>query len=475
MRKPTIGLEVHVQLKTRSKMFCSCPVEFKAEPNTHVCPVCLGLPGALPVLNRQAVEFTIAVALALHCEIQPFSQFHRKNYFYPDLPKGYQISQYDLPFSRNGYLMIETGAGEKKIGIQRVHMEEDTAKMIHGESISRTLGLGYSLVDFNRSGVPLLEIVSNPDISSPQEASLYLMELRSILRTLGVSSANMEEGALRCDVNISLDGGTRTEIKNLNSFHSIRKALEYEAKRQEEVLDRGEKMIQETRHYDERTGVTISMRAKEEAEDYRYFPEPDLVPLKVHPAWIEKVKSRMPELPEEKCQRYKSLGLFPAEAATIANNPELAAFFDSCLSLKAPGKEVANWLLSEVLKFLNSRNLSIADVPLTPEKLVEFLNLMKEGTISSKIGKTLIEEMLATGEEAGAIIVRKGLAQISDPELIKKWAQEVLAQNPEQVKEYQQGKEQVFGFFVGKIMKLSGGKANPKVLNRILRELLSSS
>ncbi|MDI6869187.1 MAG: Asp-tRNA(Asn)/Glu-tRNA(Gln) amidotransferase subunit GatB [Coprothermobacterota bacterium] len=470
MLKPTIGLEVHVQLKTRSKMFCSCPVEFKAEPNTLVCPVCLGLPGSLPVLNRQAVEYTIAVALALHCEIQPFSQFHRKNYFYPDLPKGYQISQYDLPFSRNGYLIIETEEGEKRIGIQRVHMEEDTAKMIHGESISRTSG--YSLIDFNRSGVPLLEIVSRPDISSPQEATLYLMELRSILRTLGVSTANMEEGALRCDVNISLERGTRTEIKNLNSFHSVRKALEYEIKRQEEVLKEKGQVIQETRHYDERAGVTLSMRTKEEAEDYRYFPEPDLVPLKIDPSWIEEVRSRMPELPEDKRKRYKELGLFPQEAATIANNPELANFFDSCLSLGAPGKEVANWLLSEVMKYLNARNLSIIEVPLSPEGLVEFLTVLKEGTISSKIGKMVIEEMLQTGDGAREIIERKGLAQISDPVLIKKWAEEVIKENPDQVSQYRQGKEQLFGFFVGKVMKLSGGKANPEILNRILKELL---
>jgi aspartyl-tRNA(Asn)/glutamyl-tRNA(Gln) amidotransferase subunit B len=468
--KPTIGLEVHVQLKTKSKMFCSCPVEFKAEPNSLVCPVCLGLPGSLPVLNRQAVEFTIAVALALHCQIQPFSQFHRKNYFYPDLPKGYQISQYDLPFSTDGYLLIETEEGEKKIGIQRVHMEEDTAKMIHGVSISRTSG--YSLIDFNRSGVPLLEIVSRPDISTPQEATSYLSELRSILRTLGVSTANMEEGALRCDVNISLAGGTRTEIKNLNSFHSVRKALEYEIKRQEEILRGGGEVVQETRHYDERTGVTIPMRTKEEAEDYRYFPEPDLVPLKIEQTWIEEVKKRMPELPEEKRRRYRELGLFPAEAATLANNPELADFFDDCLSLGAPGKEVANLLLSEVLKFLNSRNLAITEVPLYPKNLVELVKILGKGEISSKIGKVVLEEMLQSGESPGEIIHKKGLSQISDSDQIRKWVEEVLRENPEQVNQYRQGKEQVFGFFVGKVMKLSGGRANPEILNNILKELL---
>lgn len=470
MYKPTIGLEVHVQLKTRSKMFCSCPVEFKAEPNTLVCPVCLGLPGSLPVLNRKAVEFTIAVALALHCEIQPFSQFHRKNYFYPDLPKGYQISQYDFPFSTNGYLTIETEEGEKRIGIQRVHMEEDTAKMIHGVSISRTTG--YSLIDFNRSGVPLLEIVSRPDISTPQEATFYLTELRSILRTLGVSTANMEEGALRCDVNISLERGTRTEIKNLNSFHSVRKALEFEIKRQEKILKEGGEVIQETKHYDERAGVTIPMRTKEEAEDYRYFPEPDLVPLKIERAWIEEIKRRMPELPEEKRKRYKDLGLFPGEAATIANNPELANFFDDCLSLGAPGKEVSNLLLSEVLKFLNARNLAITDVPISPKNLVELVNILEKGEISSKIGKVVLEEMLQSGENPREIIDKKGLSQILDPIQIKKWSEEVIRENPEQVDQYRQGKEQVFGFFVGKVMKLSGGKANPEVLNKILKELL---
>ena len=470
MRSPTIGLEVHVQLNTASKMFCGCSVEFGAGPNSRVCPVCLALPGALPVLNRQAVESAFAVALALHCQIQPFSQFHRKNYFYPDLPKGYQISQYDVPFSRNGYLMVETEQSNWRIGIIRVHMEEDTAKMMHGRSI--TEHAVTSLVDFNRSGVPLLEIVSAPDITSAEEASAYLTELRAILRTLGISSGNMEEGALRCDVNISLDAGTRAEIKNINSFRSVRKALEYEIERQNALLDRGEPVVQETRHFKESSGITVSGRTKEEAEDYRYFPEPDLVPLEITPEWIDTVRQRLPELPEERRRRLHEMGLFPAEAATIANAPELARFFDLTLLLFPHGKEIANWLLSEVSKTLNARNCTIDEIPLRPEGLAELLQLVHQGTISSKIGKTVIAEMLATGKSAGEVVHEKALGQILDPETIRGWVQETLAQNLKEQETYRLGKDALFGFFVGQAMKRSGGKANPELLNRIVKEEL---
>jgi len=526
VRSPTIGLEVHVQLNTASKMFCSCPVEFGAGPNSRVCPVCLALPGALPVLNRQAVESAFTVALALHCQIQSFSQFHRKNYFYPDLPKGYQISQYDVPFSRNGYLMVETEQSNRRIGIIRVHMEEDTAKMLHGRSI--TEHATTSLVDFNRSGVPLLEIVSAPDITSAEEASAYLTELRAILRTLGISSGNMEEGALRCDVNISLDAGTRAEVKNINSFRSVRKALEYEIERQNALLDQGEPVVQETRHFKESSGITVSGRTKEEAEDYRYFPEPDLVPLEITPQWIDAVHQRLPELPEERRRRLGEMGLFPAEAATIANAPELARFFDKCLLVvrtdnyvivsrtginpdsaitvspfTANAKEIANWLLSDILKYLNESDLTIDQTKLTPIGLVAMIQQNKDGRISKTKAKELVtaalqgkvmqvgekgiltnfpldqdkfdeflEHKTATVTATIAAIGSMGLTQISDPETIRGWVQEVLAQNPKEQDAYRLGKDTLFGFFVGQAMKRSGGKANPELLNRIVREEL---
>jgi aspartyl-tRNA(Asn)/glutamyl-tRNA(Gln) amidotransferase subunit B len=349
-------------------------------------------------------------------------------------------------------------------------MEEDTAKMMHGRSI--TEHATTSLVDFNRSGVPLLEIVSAPDITSAEEASAYLTELRAILRTLGISSGNMEEGALRCDVNISLDASTRAEVKNVNSFRSVRKALEYEIERQNASLDRGEPVVQETRHFKESSGITVSGRTKEEAEDYRYFPEPDLVSLEITPQWIDTVRQRLPELPEERRRRLGEMGLFPAEAATIANAPELARFFDRTLSLYPHGKEIANWLLSEVSKTLNARNCTIDEIPLRPEGLAELLQMVHQGTISSRIGKTVIAEMLATGKGAGEVVQEKALGQILDPETIRGWVQKILAQNPKEQEAYRQGKDALFGFFVGQAMKRSGGKANPELLNRIVREEL---
>ena len=476
MPKPTIGLEVHVQLRTDSKMFCACPVEFGAEPNTRLCPVCLALPGSLPVLNRIALESAIALGLALHCRIAPFSQFHRKNYFYPDLPKGYQISQYDLPLASDGYLTLPAeskATSPKKVGIIRVHMEEDTAKSIHGASLAHNVG--YALLDFNRSGVPLLEVVSAPDLESPEEASAYLVELRAILRTLGISSGNMEEGALRCDVNISLDRGTRAEVKNLNSFRAVRKALEYEFQRQCEQVERGEAVLLETRHWDEAKGITISGRSKEEAEDYRYFPEPDLLPLEIGEDWVEKVRCRLPELPEGRRERLTNLGLHPSEAVTLAHNPELACFFDGVLKAGGPPKETANWLLGEVQRILHVRGKFLEETPLTPVRLVEFLRLIQEGVISSKGGKTLLEEMLASDRSPAELVESLGLAQVSDPVQIRLWVREAIAANPKQGEQYRQGKETLLAFFAGQVMKRSSGKANPELLDRLLKEELRAT
>ena len=473
MPKPTIGLEVHVQLRTESKMFCACPVEFGAEPNTRVCPVCLALPGSLPVLNRVALESAIALGLALHCRIAPFSQFHRKNYFYPDLPKGYQISQYDLPLARDGYLTLPAEGHAKRVGIIRVHMEEDTAKSIHGASLAHNVG--YALLDFNRSGVPLLEVVSAPDLESPEEASAYLVELRAILRTLGISSGNMEEGALRCDVNISLDRGTRAEVKNLNSFRAVRKALEYEFQRQCERVERGEAVLLETRHWDEAKGVTIPGRSKEEAEDYRYFPEPDLLPLEIDENWVEKVRRSLPESPENRRERLVSLGLHPSEAVALAHNPEFARFFDRTLEVGALPKETANWLLGEVQRILHASGKSLEETPLTPVHLNELLQLIHQGIISSKGGKNLLEAMLASDRSPGELLEALGLAQVSNPVQIRLWVKEAVAANPKQNEQYRQGKEALLVFFIGQVMKLSSGKANPELLDRILKEELQAT
>jgi aspartyl-tRNA(Asn)/glutamyl-tRNA(Gln) amidotransferase subunit B len=468
-----IGLEVHIELATESKIFCSCPTEFGKEPNTHVCPVCLGFPGSLPVLNRRAVEYAIRAALALNCQIPDFAKFDRKNYFYPDLPKAYQISQFDLPLAVNGYLEIEVGDTKKRIGITRVHMEEDAGKLVHAESGD------YSLADYNRTGVPLIEIVSEPDLRSPEEAKAYLEKLKSIILYTGVSDVKMEEGSLRCDANVSLmpagstEFGTRTEIKNMNSFRAVQRGLEYEVERQQGVLDAGGKVTQETRRWDENNGVTYSMRSKEEAHDYRYFPDPDLVPVVVEPAWVEEIRQSLPEMPDARRKRYmEQMGLPEYDAGVITASKTMADFFEATAARCQDVKAVSNWLMGDISRLLNAEGIDIDRSKLTPDHLVELLKLQDDGTISGKIAKTVFEEMFASGKMPSLIVEEQGLVQISDEGAIAAIVDEVIAGNPKSVEDFMSGKEKAIGFLVGQVMKLSKGKANPELANRLLREKL---
>lgn len=470
--EPVIGLEVHVELKTESKIFCNCSTRFGAEPNHHVCPVCLGLPGVLPVLNRKAVEFAILAGLALNCEIAAFSKFDRKNYFYPDLPKAYQISQYDLPLAQNGYLEIDTEEGTKKIGITRIHLEEDAGKLVHQGSISTT---PYSLVDYNRTGVPLIEIVSEPDMRSPEEARAYLDKLKAIIQYTEVSDCKMQEGSLRCDANVSVrpkgstEFGTKTEIKNLNSFKALQRALAYEIERQIEILEEGGRIVQETRTWDEDKGISLPLRSKEEAHDYRYFPEPDLVPVVISREWVEDVRKRLPELPDEKKKRYvEQYGLPQYDASVITSAKEMAAYFEECLKLYPNAKAISNWIMGDLSRLLNANDLEITQCRVTPAQLVEMLKLLDKGTISSKIAKTVFEEMFDTGKDPATIVEEKGLVQISDEKAIESIVDEVIAANPKSVEDYKGGKKKAMGFLVGQVMKATKGKANPQLVNKIL-------
>ncbi|ADL07429.1 Asp-tRNA(Asn)/Glu-tRNA(Gln) amidotransferase subunit GatB [Thermosediminibacter oceani] len=468
-----IGLEVHVELHTKSKIFCGCTTEFGGEVNTHCCPVCLGMPGVLPVTNKKAVEYAIKAALALNCEIAEFSKFDRKNYFYPDLPKAYQISQYDLPLARNGYIEIEVDGKVKRIGINRVHLEEDAGKLVHEE------GKSYSLVDLNRTGVPLIEIVSEPDIRSPEEAWLYLNKLKTILQYIEVSDCKMEEGSLRCDTNISIRPkgsdrfGTKVELKNLGSFRAVRRSLEYEEKRQREILEQGGAIVQETRRWDEARGITISLRSKEEAHDYRYFPDPDLVPIVIEREWVEKLKSELPELPDARKKRYvEEYGLPAYDAEVITASKALANFFEQCVSLYHDPKTISNWVMSEMMGILNETGREVEDIPLGPEHLVKMLKMIDDGTISGKIAKEVFREMFDTGKDPEAIVKEKGLVQISDEAELEKVARKVIEENPKSVEDYRNGKEKAIGFLVGQVMKETRGKANPQLVNKILKELL---
>lgn len=468
-----IGLEVHAQLKTNTKIFAPDGCEFGNEQNTQISPITLGMPGVLPVLNRAVVDMGILTGLALNCEIAHKCKFDRKQYFYPDLPKGYQISQYDEPICGKGYLMVNG----KKIGITRAHLEEDAGKLVHAGA-DGLAGSSYSLVDLNRAGTPLLEIVSEPDMRSPQEAREYMEELRNIVRYMGVCDGNLEEGSMRCDANISImpkgsnKFGTRAEIKNVNSFKALERALEYEIDRQIELVEDGEEVVQETRLWDDNAGVTRSMRGKEDAHDYRYFPEPDLMPLEISQEWIDGIKATMPELPEQKRQRYMDLGLSEYDASVIVAQYELAMFFDEVLKAGGNPKIAVNFLMGEIAAYLKEQKLSINETKLTPESLVELIGLIEKATISNNIGKQIIVEMMETGEKASAIVEKKGLSQISDTGAIKEIAQKIIEANPSQVEAYRGGKDKLFGFFVGQVMKETKGRANPQSVNQILKELL---
>ena len=475
-----IGLEVHVQLTTNTKIFCGCSKDFGQTPNSQTCPVCLGLPGALPVLNQKVVELAIKTGLATNCQIAPRSIFACKNYFYPDLPKGYQISQFELPICEHGWLDIDLENGERKrIGITRAHMEEDAGKLIHGDTPQTA---GSSLVDLNRACTPLLEIVSEPDMRSADEAIDYLKKLHQIVVYLGVCDGNLEEGSFRCDANVSVrpydqeEFGTRAELKNINSFRFIKQAIEYEVERQIDLIEGGGKVIQETRLFDSDTGMTRSMRGKEEAHDYRYFPDPDLVPLVISPEWIEEVRATLPELPEVKRGRFvEELGMSVYDAGVLASDRALADYFDACVALGGDAKSCANWIMGEILRKLKETDTEITDVPITPELLTGLLARIADNTISGKIAKTVFEKMWQKGQTADQIIDAEGLKQVTDTGAIEGLVDEVIAANPDQVAEYLGGKDKLIGFFVGKVMQASQGKANPGMVNQLLKKKLTGN
>jgi aspartyl-tRNA(Asn)/glutamyl-tRNA(Gln) amidotransferase subunit B len=470
-----IGLEVHAQMLTETKIFCGCLTRFGSEPNSQTCQLCIGMPGVLPVLNKKALEFAIRTGLATGCRISHYSRFARKNYFYPDLPKGYQISQYELPICEHGYIEIVADGGVKRIGITRIHMEEDAGKNIHEGG-----GGNYSFVDLNRAGVPLMEIVSGPDIRSPREAVEYMKKLRTILRYLDVCDGSMEEGSLRCDANVSVrpageqELGVKVEIKNINSFRFVENALDYEIRRQIKALEEGGRIIQETRLWDSDRRITESMRGKEEAHDYRYFPEPDLVPITVSREWIDEIRSSLPELPDVKRERFVSVsGLPESDADFLASEKSVAGWFEEAVGLGGQPKTVANWIMGDLTRLLNDENKSFEDCPLKPKQLVDMLKLLDSGTISGKIAKTVFEEMYRTGEEADVIVKEKGLVQISDTGEIEKAVDEVVAKNPKEADRFRAGEEKLIGFFVGQVMKLTRGKANPQMVNELLKKKLS--
>ena len=468
-----IGLEVHAQLKTKSKIFAPDKNEFGQEPNSLTSPITLGMPGVLPVLNKECVNMGILTGLALNCEIPSRCKFDRKQYFYPDLPKGYQISQYDEPICVNGHLDING----KRIGITRAHLEEDAGKLVHAGA-NGLAGSTYSLVDLNRAGTPLLEIVSEPDMRSSEEAKNYMEELRNIVRYIGVCDGNLEEGSMRCDANISImpkgskEFGTRAEIKNVNSFAALQRAIEYEIERQIEIVEEGGQVVQETRLWDDNARETRSMRGKEDAHDYRYLPEPDLMPLEISREWVEKIKSEMPELPSQKRARYQEIGLSEYDASVIVEQMGLALFFDKVLELGANPKTAVNFIMGEIAAFLKEDHIEITDTKLTPENLAELIALIEKGTISNNIGKQIIIEMLKDGTKASVIVEKKGLSQISDEGAIKELVQKVVDAHPNEVEAYKNGKTNLLGFFVGQIMKETKGRANPKTVNQLLREII---
>ena len=473
--EPVIGLEVHAQLKTKSKIFCGCSTAFGAPPNTNTCQVCLGMPGVLPVLNKKVVEYTMKMALATHCTITSPNRFARKNYFYPDLPKGYQISQFELPIAEHGWLEIEADGKKKKIGITRIHMEEDAGKLVHDEREP------VSFVDLNRTGVPLMEIVSEPDIRSAEEATAYLKKLHAILRYLDICDGNMQEGSFRCDANISLRPvgqekfGTRTELKNMNSFRNVQRALEYEIRRQRDILLDGGKVVQETLLWDADGNVTNSMRGKEEAHDYRYFPDPDLIPVVIDDEWIAEIRATLPELPLERKERFiADLGLPEYDAEVLTSSRELAGYFEAALKVYPEAKKLSNWMMTELMRELKGEEgIDIEGCPISPENLGALLAMIDKGTISGKIAKSVFVDMLATGKDAATLVKEKNLLQVSDESELLNIVREIIQANPAQVADFRAGKTKLMGYFVGQLMQKTKGRANPKLANQLFAQELA--
>ncbi len=469
-----IGLEVHAQLKTKSKIFCGCSTAFGAPPNTNTCELCLGMPGVLPVLNKKVVEYSMKMALATNCRINKMNRFARKNYFYPDLPKGYQISQFELPIAEHGWVDINVEEQHKRIGITRIHMEEDAGKLIHDEHEP------YSYVDLNRTGVPLMEIVSEPDIRSPEEASAYLKKLHATLRYLDICDGNMEEGSFRCDANISLrpigqeEFGTRTELKNMNSFRNVQRALEYEVRRQRDILLDGGEVVQETLLWDANKNITNSMRGKEEAHDYRYFPDPDLIPIVIYDDWIEDMRNTLPELPDQKRVRFEEeLGLPGYDAEVLTASREFADYFEEALKHYPQAKKLSNWMMTELMREIKGEPSAVQSCLVTPENLGALLTMIDKGTISGKIAKTVFTEMMETGKDADTIVKDKGLVQMSDEGELLDIVKEIIAANPEQAADFKGGKTKLMGFFVGQLMQKTKGKANPKLANELFSKELN--
>ncbi len=474
----TIGLEFHAELKTKTKIFCSCPTDFSGDPNTHVCPVCLGLPGVLPVLNRHVVELAVIAGLSLNCEITRFSKFDRKNYFYPDLPKGYQVTQYPLPICRNGYILVKDAQGQdKRIRINRIHMEEDAGKLVHsGDSISHS---AYSLPDYNRAAVPLIEIVTEPDMSSADEAKAFAEQLKMTLEYGGVSDVKMEQGSLRCDVNISIrpegteELGVKVELKNLNSFRSMYRAISYEEQRQQELLEAGKPVVQETRLWDEVSGETRPMRSKEDAHDYRYFPEPDLVPTIIDDEWLAELAKKVPELPEARRQRLiREMGLSEYDAGQLVINPPLARYFDKLVVGGVEAKAAANWLLGDISRLINDAEQEYTEVPIVESELIYLLSELRKGSINNTSAKTVLEEIFDTDKKAAEVISAHGFAQISDTSFLEQAVEETIAANPQPVADYRAGKKAAAGFLVGQVMKKTKGQANAALVKEILEKRL---
>lgn len=472
--EPVIGLEVHAELSTESKMFCGCPTKFGAPPNTQTCPVCLGFPGVLPTVNRKAIEYVLKVAVALNCQINQYTIFERKNYYYPDLPKAYQISQKRLPLGHNGWLEIEINGQTKRIGIADVHVEEDTGRLVHGEES----GFEFSLIDYNRSGVPLVEVVTKPEISSLEELEAFMITLRQLLLYLEVSDCRMEQGSLRFEASVSLRPkgskifGTRVEIKNLNSFKAVLGAVEAEIKRQEQLLMRGEKIQQQTMLWNERLRITEPMRTKEAAHDYRYFPEPDIPPIVIDSEWIKRIRNQLPEFPGQRCQRFiEQYGLTRKDSKLLTDSRACADFFEKCVSIFPQPKTIANWMLTEVQSLLHDDQIGWEDCPLKPEQLAGMLKLIEEGIISGKIAKSVLEQMYRTGKDARTIVNELGLVQITDESQLRQIVEKVIAENPDAAEKLRKGDERVVSFLVGQVMRETKGRANPQIVNRLIREL----